>query len=323
VLVREFGLPREHLEQALAEQCQKGGRLGEILCRAGAIGPEVISPALAAQARAAAAAAAAAGGPSFPVPTFLSVCLPAFNEEENIADVLASACAILPEFVTRFEVVVVDDGSADATGPIVKEFAADHPEVRLITHARNGGYGAAVSTGLLHAQGDLVAFLDADGQFSLLDLPAFLVQVDACDAVIGYRYHRADSPRRLLMAWTWNRLLRWLVGIRVRDVDCAFKVFRRELLDRLRLTATSPGINAEILIQCSRLGARVAETPVLHFPRYHGVAAGAGWRMILRCLREMPHLVRYRFGALPAAGQTGEPAPARLPAAVPEGQPLP
>lgn len=311
VLATRLGVAAEHVQTALREQQQSGGRLGEVLFRRGIIDRDTILRALAIQARTVARAQSDAVGESFPVPLSLSLCLPAFNEAENIAEVVESACAILPEFVREYEVVVVDDGSTDATAAIVKELAGDHPEVRLLSHPSNRGYGAAVGTGLKHARGELVAFLDADGQFSLLDLPAFLTQIAEYDAVIGYRYRRADPLRRLLMGWAWNRLLRWLVGVKVRDIDCAFKVFRRDLLDRLRLTATSPGINAEILVQCARLGARVAQVPVRHFPRYHGVPAGAGWRMILRCIRELPHLVRCRFAALPATDErASEPAPA-------------
>jgi hypothetical protein len=294
------GLRREPLEAALDRQSREGGRLGEILREQGLITREHIRQALRRQARwLATAMQGDMPSESLPCRTFLSLCLPAYNEEENIEDTLDSVCSILPEFVEHFEVVVVDDGSRDRTAAIVTRYAQSDPRVRLVSHAHNQGYGAAVSTGLRSAQGDLVAFIDSDGQFSMLDLPQLLLPLKDHDVVIGYRYQRADSPRRLLMAWAWNRLLRWLLGVQVRDIDCAFKLFRREVLDRLQLTATSPAINAEILIQCVRAGVRIAETPVLHYPRYRGVAAGCGLKMITRAFRELPHLWRYRFAPLP------------------------
>jgi len=295
-----LGMPCERLEAALEQQSRKGGRLGEILLEKKLITRDHLRQALRRQARWL-ATAWEGDMPSdyFPCRSFLSLCMPAFNEQENIEDTLDSVGSILPEFVERFEVVVVDDGSRDDTAAIVSRYAERDPHVRLVSHAQNQGYGAAVSTGLRSAQGDLVAFIDSDGQFSLLDLPQLLLPLKDHDVVIGYRYKRADSPRRLLMAWGWNKLLRYLLGVRVRDIDCAFKLFRREVIDRLQLTATSPGINAEILIQCVRAGVRIAERPVLHYPRFRGVAAGCGLKMIARAFRELPHLWRYRFAPLP------------------------
>jgi hypothetical protein len=281
---------------ALEQQSREGGRLGDILLCRGWLNCEQVAEILRLQAEwIASALGDCLEGGSFPYPARLSVCLPAFNEEANIADTLRAACAILPAFVRDFEIVVVDDGSSDRTAAIVSEMAQAEPRIRLVGHEHNRGYGAAVATGLRAASGELIFFMDADGQFSLLDLGQLLVRLQGHDAAVGYRYARADSLRRRLMAWGWNRLVGLVLGVRVHDLDCAFKLFRRLVIDQVVLTATSPAINAEILLQCAQAGLRIAETPVQHYPRYHGVAAGCNLRMITRAFRELPRLFRCRL----------------------------
>lgn len=297
---QQFGMPAKDLGASLAQQAQTGGRLGEIFRNRGLIDRSQVLQVLRAQARWVTDALQADVMPRrFPYPGLLSLCLPAYNEESNIEDTLDAACVMLPEFVEAFEVVVVDDGSRDRTAEIVTSFARQDPRVRLVQHDTNLGYGAAVGTGLKAARGDLSAFVDSDGQFSLLDLPQLLVRLDGSDVVVGYRHRRADRWNRRLNAWAWTRLNRLILGVPARDLDCAFKLFRRSALDQLRLTATSPAINAEILVQCVRRGLRVAQTPVTHYPRYHGVAFGCGLKMIRRALVELPDLWwRYRVRGL-------------------------
>jgi hypothetical protein len=295
-LAREmFGVTDAQLAECLAEQGSNGGRLGEILRNRKLITGEQIALILKIQARAVAKAMSVAGAePPFPRRTFLSLCLPAYNEQANIEDTVTAACAILPEFVTRFEVIVVDDGSTDRTGEIVKRLAERFPQVKLVTHKVNRGYGGAVATGMRASKGDLVAFMDSDGQFCLLDLPHLLVRQEEQDVVFGYRYRRADSTRRLVMAWSWGRLVGWVLGVRIRDLDCALKLFPRSVVNRLKLDSTSPAINAEILLQCVRGGLTITQTPVNHYPRYHGVAAGCGTKMILRAFKDLYRLWRFR-----------------------------
>ena len=289
------GLRCADLHSCLEEQNHTGGRLGEILRKRGLLTGSQVADILRAQARWIAEARKGDLAPSgLPYPAFLSLCMPAFNEAANIADTILAALTILPEFFDRFEVVVVDDGSADATGEIVARLAEPDDRVRLVRHETNRGYGAAVTSGLRAARGDLVAFTDSDGQFSLLDLPQLLCLLDQCDVAVGYRYRRADPWQRSLNAWGWNCLIRFLLGVRVNDLDCAFKLFRREALDRLCLTASGAAINAEIMAQCFRNGLRVAETPVNHFPRYGGAPTGARLQVIYRAFRELPQLWKYR-----------------------------
>jgi hypothetical protein len=288
------GFGPEALAECLDDQRRRGGRLGEALHHRGLLTRAQIGEVLREQARRAAGAFGAEAGVRFPDPAFLSLCMPAYNERENIVDTLDSACAILPQFVAKFEVVVVDDGSRDGTGRVVEDYARREPRVRLVTHPQNRGYGAAVTSGLRAAQGELVVFTDSDGQFCLLDLPRLLTLRHRYDLIIGYRKHRADPFYRRLNAWAWNVLVWAVLGVRVRDLDCAFKLLPRGVVDRLRLTATGAAINAEIMAQCVRNGLSIREVPVGHYPRHHGEPTGARLRVIARAFRELAILRKYR-----------------------------
>jgi glycosyltransferase involved in cell wall biosynthesis len=257
------------------------------------------------QARSVAAAVnAEAGAGILPHQTFLSLCMPAYNEEANIEHTLESACAILPEFVQRFEIVIANDGSRDGTAGAVARYGLRDPRVRLVNLEQNLGYGGALSSALRAARGDLVAFTDSDGQFSMLDLPNLLSHVHSCDVVVGYRYPRADPWYRSLNAFAWNRLVRILFGVKVRDLDCAFKLFRREVLEEIEMTSNGAAINAQILAQVFQKRLRIREVPVGHYPRYHGAPTGARFKVILKAFRELPQLWKYR--SRPACQQTRE-----------------
>jgi glycosyltransferase involved in cell wall biosynthesis len=206
------------------------------------------------------------------------------------------------------EVIVVDDGSGDATAKCVEEVTAHDRRVRLVQHEHNRGYGAAVTSGLRAASGDLVMFADSDGQFDFGDVRRLLAYLSDNDFVIGYRHQRAESFQRRLNAWAWGRLVRILYGVRVRDLDCAFKLFRREVIDRLRLTAKGACINAELMCQCQRAGFRFAEVPVEHYLRKAGRSTGSSLKVIARAFRELPYI---ETRPLPPS------APSHLPGALP------
>jgi hypothetical protein len=296
-------LTSAQLDECLRAQETTPKRLGEIMLERGLITRQQIKEVLSLQAKWVAAAVRSDIHPNtLPLPTFFSLCLPAFNEQAVIRETLDSACSILPEFVQRYEVIVVDDGSQDGTAETVAEYAKRDDCIRLVRHASNKGYGGAVTTGIRAARGEHVAFMDSDGQFSLLDLPQLLSRTANSDVVIGYRYRRADPWPRRFNAWAWNQLIRAVLGVRVRDLDCAFKIFTREVVERLNLTATGACINAEIMAQCVRGNLAIAEVPVAHYPRLHGDASGANVKVILQAFRELPQLRKYRHASLSFGG---------------------
>ncbi len=200
----------------------------------------------------------------------LSLVMPAYNEEAGIELAVAEAREALAGLADDHEILVVDDGSGDRTAERVRDLAALHSTVRLIRHATNRGYGAALRTGFEAARFPLVAFTDADGQFFLDDLDRLLPLTRRYPIVAGRRLDRQDPWRRRFFSWGYNKLVRFLLGTGVRDCDCALKVFRRDVLAFLRPETNGFFVNAEMLCRANRLGLAVAEVDVRHRPRRHG-----------------------------------------------------
>jgi len=200
----------------------------------------------------------------------LSLVLPAYNEEAVIRQAVGEAVLALSLLAEDYEVLVVDDGSRDRTAAVVAEMARALPRVRLLRHPTNRGYGAALRTGFEAARFPLVAFTDADCQFHLEDLARLLPLTERCPVAVGYRVGRKDSPRRRFFSWGYNRLIRLLLGTGVRDVDCALKVFRREVLADLLPESRGYFVNTEMLSKARRRGYAVAEAGVRHRPRAGG-----------------------------------------------------
>ncbi|HUG55689.1 MAG TPA: glycosyltransferase family 2 protein [Candidatus Limnocylindrales bacterium] len=227
----------------------------------------------------------------------LTFFFPAYDEEENVAAVVESALEVLPRFADAFDVVVVDDGSRDRTGEIADSLAAKHPEVRVIHHPKNRGYGGAVRSGLASARRPFVFYTDGDRQFDLNDLGRLVAALEDADAVVGYRLKRRDPFRRLVIAWVYNRLIRLLFGGGWRDVDCAFKLFRTEVFTRVPLELVRSNgafFSPELLIVLRARGARVRQVGVPHYPRTLGEEKGATPRVVLRAIRDLL-LLRWRL----------------------------
>lgn len=240
----------------------------------------------------------------------LSCFFPAFNEEENIAAVLDEALATLPRFADDFEVIVVDDGSSDRTAEVVTAYAAGRERVRLVSHEVNRGYGEALRSGLAAATGDAVFFTDADRQFRLEDLERLLGHYDESSFVVGYREKRNDPWHRLVVARVYHAVLKAVFGLRLRDVDCAFKLFSRDVLDRIRpdLVSRSAFISPELLIRAQTTGVRITEVGVPHYPRAAGRPKGATPKVIARTIKEIV-VMRRRLG--PVSGRSGAGARSR------------
>jgi putative flippase GtrA len=219
----------------------------------------------------------------------ISVVLPAYNEEQVIANTVFTVLHVLDTWRIDFEVLVVNDGSTDRTGEIVAALAlaGAHSRVRLITHPINEGYGASLVSGFAAATKELTFFMDSDGQFDIRDLQKFFPLIDEYDAVIGYRWDRQDSWMRKLNAWGWKHLIDWVLDVHVRDVDCAFKLLHTEFLRQHPLQTRGAMINAELLYRLKRAGCSYQEIGVHHLPRLHGSATGARLSVILRAFREL------------------------------------
>jgi glycosyltransferase involved in cell wall biosynthesis len=234
----------------------------------------------------------------------LSYFFPAHNEEANLAGLVEEALGTLPGLADTYEIIVVDDGSRDRTAAIAEALAEANPDVvRLVRHDVNLGYGAALRSGFGAARYELIAFTDGDRQFKVADLGRLIERLeapDAPDAVVGYRIKRADPLVRTLYARAYRLANRIFFGLRVKDVDCACKVIRREALQGLRVESGGAFFSAELLIKLQAAGRRVAEMGVPHYPRTAGSATGARPRVVLRAVRDF-WLLRLRLWASAAA----------------------
>jgi glycosyltransferase involved in cell wall biosynthesis len=201
----------------------------------------------------------------------LSVVLPAYNEQENIARAVLRATEVLPGLAEEWEVIVVDDGSSDQTAEIARNIVSEHyPNVRLLKHQTNQGYGAALRSGFIHARHELVFYTDSDNQFDLGELRYALPMMRDADVLVGFRVYRYDEPARLALSWAYNVLVRILFRVRVRDVDCAFKVFRREVIDKISIETDNFFVDTELVAKARKWNFRIVEKGVRHYPRTAG-----------------------------------------------------
>jgi glycosyltransferase involved in cell wall biosynthesis len=217
----------------------------------------------------------------------LSVVLPAFNEQYNLRATVEAARAILPVVASQWEIIVVNDGSGDATGHICDTLESQIPEVRAVHHPDNKGYGAALKSGIVAARHDWIFFSDSDGQFDFAEISRLLEHAATSDIVAGYRKRRNDPPYRALNAAGWKMLVRLTLGVKVRDIDCAFKLFRRSVFEKVRIESVGAMVNTEIFCQAAKFGMRTTEVEVTHYPRIHGAPTGAKLRVILKAMREL------------------------------------
>lgn len=231
----------------------------------------------------------------------LSYFFPAHNEAANLRDLVAEALVALPALADRYEIVIVDDGSRDATPAIADELAAAHPQVRAVHHPTNLGYGAALRTGFAASRHQLIAFTDGDRQFHVADIGRLtfrLAGADEPDVVAGFRIQRADPLVRTVYASLYRLANRIFFGLAVRDVDCACKLFRRESLEGIAVESAGAFFSAELLIKLRARGRRVAEVGVPHYPRTAGSPTGARPQVVLRAVRDFWSL-RLRLWAAP------------------------
>jgi glycosyltransferase involved in cell wall biosynthesis len=220
----------------------------------------------------------------------LSFFFPAHDEEANIEGLVAEAVDSLPAIAETFEIIVVNDGSRDRTRVLADELTAAHPGVvRAVHHPTNLGYGAALRSGFAAARYELVAFTDGDRQFRVEDVGRLTARLDAGDqpdVVVGYRIRRADPFVRTLYARAYRLANRIFFRLKVTDVDCACKLFRREALDGIHVESDGAFFSAELLIKLRAAGRSIVEVGVPHYPRTAGSPTGAKPAVIFRAVRD-------------------------------------
>lgn len=222
----------------------------------------------------------------------ISVFFPCYNEQANVAKVAEQAVGVLEGLGADYEILIVDDGSADGTGRIADEIAAGNDRIRVIHHERNLGYGAALQSGFRAARKELVFYTDGDGQFDLAEMPALLPLMADYDIVSGYRINRQDNLVRKINGWLWTKVTGLVFSLNIRDIDCAFKLYRRRIFDEITMESTGALIDTEILARAVRKGYTVAQKGVHHYPRTAGRQSGASLRVVLRAFKELWQLRR-------------------------------
>ena len=206
-----------------------------------------------------------------PTTKTLSVILPAYNEEGNIERAVRSSAEAVAPLVEDFEIVTVDDGSSDGTPSLLARLKQEMGSLlSIVTHETNLGYGTALRAGFDAARGRLVFYTDADNQFDLKELAGFLPKMEEYDAILGYRVGRQDGSFRLMVSNGYNALASFAFGMSVRDLNCSFKLFRREALTSLHLEEDHFFIDTEIVVQLHRAGYRYIQKGVRHYPRTSG-----------------------------------------------------
>ena len=222
----------------------------------------------------------------------LSVFLPCHNEADNLVRVVDNFRSHLDRFASVYEIIIVDDGSRDRTGEIADRLAAADNHVKVVHHPVNRGYGGAVISGVRAATLPYVLLCDGDGQFDPRDIALLAARTPECDVVVGHRVSRADPLMRRINGKAWTTLMRLMFGIKISDIDCGFKLFKRDLLSGLELRAQGAMISTELMARMAARGARVREVDVRHMPRLTGEQSGANLKVILRAFRELVPLYR-------------------------------
>ncbi len=222
----------------------------------------------------------------------LSIFFPCYNEEANISDTFHKAIPILEKLAKKWEIILVNDGSKDKTGQVLEKLQNEYPkQVEIVTHNPNRGYGAAFKSGVYHAKYQWIAFTDADGQFDFSELANLIkCQRDTqADLVIGYYLGRKVPFYRIWGSTVWQLAVFILFGLKVRDIDCGFKLFSKKVVDTIpKLEAErGPFISSEFLIKAKKAKFKIVEIGVSHFSRQAGEATGAKLNVILSGLKDL------------------------------------
>ena len=222
----------------------------------------------------------------------LSVFFPAYNDAESLSELLERTFQVVPRLTADYEVLVINDGSTDGTASVLEKLAAHYaPHLKIITHETNRGYGAALRSGFAACCKDLVFYTDGDGQYNTGELPRLLELVGPNTGLVnGYKLERHDPAHRIWIGTAYNFCARLLFRIRIRDIDCDYRLIRRTLLEQIHLTSTSGTICVELVRKLEMTGCEVAETGVHHYPRLYGKSQFFRVRSLLTTLYELVRL---------------------------------
>jgi len=215
----------------------------------------------------------------------LSVFFPAYNEEKQIKDTVEKAIKVLPNVASKWEVLVINDGSKDATGKVIDLLAKKHKNVVAIHHEKNRGYGGAFKSGLFGSKYKWITFTDSDGQFDFSEITNFIEKQREtnADLVIGYYKERQVSKLKILTSKMWEICVFLFFGLKVHDIDCGFKLISKDVVDSVKKLESERGafISSEFLIKARKKGFKIVEIPVTHYPRLEGQGTGRDIKVII------------------------------------------
>lgn len=217
----------------------------------------------------------------------ISVFFPCYNEQANVQRTVNQALEVLRNLGAEFEVIIVDDGSKDETGKIADAIAQQNSNVKVVHHKINLGYGAALQSGFKAATKELVFYTDGDGQFDIKELPPLILLMQDYDIVSCYRVNRQDNIIRRINGYCWTKLVCLLFGLKLKDIDCAFKLYKRQIFDDITVCSSGALIDTEILARAVKKGYTITQEGVHHYPRTAGAQTGANLKVICRAFKEL------------------------------------
>lgn len=217
----------------------------------------------------------------------ISFFAPAFNEETNIEQFIEKVDKALSKITDDYEIIIVNDGSSDKTKETIENLKEKFSNLRLVNHEINKGYGEALKSGFKNSKKDLIVFTDSDLQIDISEISKFLDYIDKYSVVIGYRVNRQDNILRRFNAFGWKILMRIFLGLKVKDIDCAFKMFRKDVIKEINLKSSGALVSAELLTKIKNKGYKIKEIPVSHYPRVSGKQTGSNIKVILRAFKEL------------------------------------
>lgn len=217
----------------------------------------------------------------------ISIVLPAHNEAENLPILVSDITNCLNNLGWEYEIIIVNDGSTDNTKDVIQELKSKNNYIKEIDHQKNRGYGGAVRSGFSAATKEWVFFTDSDRQFDIKEISKLAEYADTFDLIIGYRKNRQDHFTRKLNAGIFKLAVNILFGLFVKDIDCAFKLIKKEVIDKVNLESNGALINTELLVRAKRIGYKIKQIPVSHYPRLKGEQSGASIKVVLRAVKEI------------------------------------
>lgn len=217
----------------------------------------------------------------------ISFFFPIYNDERTVQLVTEKAIKLFEEIANKYEIVIVDDASPDKAGEIADQLAQKYPQVKVVHHGMNRGYGAAVKSGISNTKYDWICMVDGDDEYDILDLKRMLALRQYYGLVIAFRYKKLYSTKRIFISHVYNKVLRSLFDMKFRDISTGIRVFNRSILDNIDLNSNSPFIGAEIAIKTMLSGMPVGEVGIQTFPREFGSGAATSIKNIILTIRDM------------------------------------